>query len=48
MLVCLGFEDDIRDVFDRFKVQRQSLLFSATMPQKIKNFAECPCETNNC
>ncbi|GJN06681.1 hypothetical protein PR202_ga24437 [Eleusine coracana subsp. coracana] len=39
-LVDLGFEDDIREVFDRFKAQRQTLLFSATMPDKIKNFAK--------
>ena len=35
----LGFEDDIREVFDHFKAQRQTLLFSATMPTKIQNFA---------
>ncbi|KAF4370450.1 hypothetical protein CsatB_013833 [Cannabis sativa] len=38
-LVDLGFEDDIREVFDHFKDQRQTLLFSATMPAKIQNFA---------
>ncbi|XVF79197.1 hypothetical protein PTKIN_Ptkin14bG0201000 [Pterospermum kingtungense] len=38
-LMDLGFEDDIRDVFDHFKAQRQTLLFSATMPTKIQNFA---------
>ncbi|KAJ6394676.1 hypothetical protein OIU77_023808 [Salix suchowensis] len=38
-LVDLGFEDDIREVFDHFKAQRQTLLFSATMPAKIQNFA---------
>ncbi|KAK3013195.1 hypothetical protein RJ639_010383 [Escallonia herrerae] len=38
-LVDLGFEDDIREVFDHFKSQRQTLLFSATMPTKIQNFA---------
>nr|GMD30548.1 DEAD-box ATP-dependent RNA helicase 35 [Ipomoea batatas] len=38
-LVDLGFEDDIREVFDHFKAQRQTLLFSATMPSKIQNFA---------
>ena len=35
----MGFEDDIREVFDHFKAQRQTLLFSATMPTKIQNFA---------
>ncbi|KAH7560589.1 hypothetical protein JRO89_XS10G0049500 [Xanthoceras sorbifolium] len=38
-LVDLGFEDDIREVFDHFKAQRQTLLFSATLPTKIQNFA---------
>ncbi|CAA7408715.1 unnamed protein product [Spirodela intermedia] len=38
-LVDLGFEDDIREVFDHFKAQRQTVLFSATMPKKIQNFA---------
>ncbi|KAL3744755.1 hypothetical protein ACJRO7_013943 [Eucalyptus globulus] len=38
-LVDLGFEDDIREVFDHFKAQHQTLLFSATMPTKIQNFA---------
>lgn len=39
-LVDLGFEDDIREVFDHFKAQRQTLLFSATMPKKIQMFAK--------
>ncbi|GJY73560.1 DEAD-box ATP-dependent RNA helicase 35 [Tanacetum coccineum] len=38
-LVDVEFEDDIREVFDHFKAQRQTLLFSATMPVKIQNFA---------
>ncbi|CAH9098149.1 unnamed protein product [Cuscuta epithymum] len=38
-LVDIGFEDDIREVFNHFKFQRQTLLFSATMPIKIENFA---------
>lgn len=39
-LVDLGFEDDIREVFDHFKAQRQTLLFSATMPPKIQKFSK--------
>ncbi|XP_047079036.1 DEAD-box ATP-dependent RNA helicase 35A-like [Lolium rigidum] len=39
-LVDLGFEDDIREVIDHLKSQRQTLLFSATMPEKIQNFAK--------
>ena len=39
-MVDLGFEDDIRDIYSYFKSQRQTLLFSATMPEKIRKFAE--------
>lgn len=48
-LVCLdeadrmvdsGFEDEIQEIFSYFKTQRQTILFSATMPFKIKKFAE--------
>ncbi|KAF7058190.1 hypothetical protein CFC21_065307 [Triticum aestivum] len=44
-LVDLEFEDDIREILNHFKVKdnfkapRQTLLFSATMPKKIQNFA---------
>lgn len=38
-LIDLGFEEDIRSIFDHFKVARQTVLFSATMPQKIQEFA---------
>lgn len=39
-MVDLGFEEDIREVLSYFKAQRQTLMFSATMPDKIKIFAE--------
>ena len=39
-MVDLGFEEDIRDIYSFFKSQRQTLLFSATMPVKIRKFAE--------
>jgi ATP-dependent RNA helicase DDX41 len=39
-MVDLGFEDDIRDIYSYFRGQRQTLLFSATMPLKIRKFAE--------
>jgi ATP-dependent RNA helicase DDX41 len=39
-MVDLGFEDDLREVMSFFKGQRQTVLFSATMPAKIKSFAE--------
>jgi ATP-dependent RNA helicase DDX41 len=35
-LIDMGFEEDIRSVFDFFKGQRQTVLFSATMPKKIQ------------
>ena len=35
-LIDLGFEDDMRNIMDHFKAQRQTLLFSATMPKKIQ------------
>eukprot|EP01117_Protostelium_nocturnum_P005400 TRINITY_DN195_c0_g3_i4.p1 TRINITY_DN195_c0_g3~~TRINITY_DN195_c0_g3_i4.p1 ORF type:complete len:629 (+),score=253.58 TRINITY_DN195_c0_g3_i4:55-1941(+) len=38
-LVDLGFEDEIRNIIDFFSGQRQTVLFSATMPKKIQNFA---------
>ncbi|GAB4820561.1 hypothetical protein N2152v2_007607 [Parachlorella kessleri] len=39
-MVDLGFEEDIREIMSFFKGQRQMLMFSATMPMKIKSFAE--------
>eukprot|EP01134_Creolimax_fragrantissima_P001536 CFRG1536T1 len=33
------FEEDVRTIFSYFKAQRQTLLFSATMPQKVQDFA---------
>ena len=38
-LVDLGFEEDMRTLFDFFSHQRQTVLFSATMPKKIQEFA---------
>eukprot|EP00004_Rigifila_ramosa_P015154 TRINITY_DN3510_c0_g1_i2.p1 TRINITY_DN3510_c0_g1~~TRINITY_DN3510_c0_g1_i2.p1 ORF type:complete len:697 (-),score=176.11 TRINITY_DN3510_c0_g1_i2:35-2125(-) len=39
-LIDLGFEENIRTIFSFFKSQRQTLLFSATMPKKIQEFAK--------
>ncbi|KAK9810473.1 hypothetical protein WJX72_011297 [[Myrmecia] bisecta] len=39
-MVDMGFEEDIREIMSYFKGQRQTLMFSATMPMKIKAFAE--------
>ncbi|CAH9082135.1 unnamed protein product [Cuscuta epithymum] len=36
-LLDLGFEDDIREIVSYFKHQRQTLLFSATMPTRVHN-----------
>lgn len=38
-MIDMGFEEDVRTIFSFFKGQRQTLLFSATMPRKIQNFA---------
>ncbi|XP_032824458.1 putative ATP-dependent RNA helicase DDX41 [Petromyzon marinus] len=38
-MIDMGFEEDIRTIFSYFRGQRQTLLFSATMPKKIQNFA---------
>lgn len=38
-LIDLGFEEDIRNIFSFFSSQRQTLMFSATMPTKIMTFA---------
>ena len=34
-----GFDEDIQQIFSYFKRQRQTLLFSATMPRKFREFA---------
>ncbi|CAO1617297.1 unnamed protein product [Jaminaea pallidilutea] len=39
-MIDMGFEDDVRNIMSYFKQQRQTLLFSATMPAKIQDFAE--------
>ena len=38
-MIDLGFEDDIRNILSYFKAQRQTVLFSATMPNQIRQFA---------
>ncbi|KAJ3344100.1 DEAD (Asp-Glu-Ala-Asp) box polypeptide 41 [Gonapodya sp. JEL0774] len=39
-MIDLGFEEDVRNILSFFTHQRQTLLFSATMPKKIQNFAK--------
>ncbi|KAI9205856.1 P-loop containing nucleoside triphosphate hydrolase protein [Polychytrium aggregatum] len=38
-MIDMGFEEDVRNIMSFFKYQRQTLLFSATMPKKIQDFA---------
>ena len=40
MVDASGFEEDVREILSYFKAQRQTLMFSATMPIKVKAFAE--------
>ena len=39
-MIDLGFEEDVREIMSYFKGQRQTVMFSATMPIKIKEFAK--------
>uniref|UniRef100_A0A0N5AVV6 RNA helicase n=1 Tax=Syphacia muris TaxID=451379 RepID=A0A0N5AVV6_9BILA len=39
-MLDMGFEEELRTIFSFFKDQRQTLLFSATMPRKIQKFAQ--------
>ncbi|KAL4399831.1 RNA helicase [Malassezia pachydermatis] len=39
-MIDMGFEEDMRNIMSFFTQQRQTLLFSATMPKKILDFAE--------
>ncbi|KAJ2356045.1 hypothetical protein GGF43_002321 [Coemansia sp. RSA 2618] len=38
-MIDVGFEDEVRNIVSYFKRQRQTVLFSATMPKKIQDFA---------
>jgi len=38
-MIDMGFEDEVREILSYFQGQRQTMLFSATMPQHIQNFA---------
>jgi len=37
-LLDLGFDEDVGDIFNFFSFQKQTLLFSATFPQKFQDF----------
>lgn len=39
-MIDMGFEEEVRNIISFFKAQRQTILFSATMPKKIQNFAK--------
>ena len=34
-----SFDEEIRNIFSYFRAQRQTVIFSATMPKKIQDFA---------
>ena len=38
-MMDVGFDEDVQNIFSYFKYQRQTVLFSATMPKKIQDFA---------
>lgn len=38
-MLDLGFDEEVQNIFNHFTKQRQTLLFSATMPQKFQDFA---------
>jgi ATP-dependent RNA helicase DDX41 len=39
-MLDLGFDEEVRSIMNHFHQQRQTLLFSATMPQKFQDFAK--------
>lgn len=39
-MLDMGFDEDVQEIFSHFKNQRQTLLFSATMPKKFQDFAQ--------
>jgi ATP-dependent RNA helicase DDX41 len=38
-MLDMGFDEDLKTIFSYFEHQRQTLIFSATMPKKIQDFA---------
>lgn len=38
-MLDLGFDEEVHNIINKFKRQRQTVLFSATMPQKFQDFA---------
>ncbi len=39
-MLDLGFDEEVQNIINKFKRQRQTVLFSATMPQKFQDFAK--------
>ena len=39
-MLDLGFDEEVHSIINKFKRQRQTILFSATMPQKFQDFAK--------
>lgn len=39
-MLDLGFDEEVHSIINKFKRQRQTVLFSATMPQKFQDFAK--------
>jgi len=39
-MLDMGFDEEVHAIINRFKRQRQTVLFSATMPQKFQDFAK--------
>jgi ATP-dependent RNA helicase DDX41 len=39
-MLDMGFDEEVHNIINRFKRQRQSVLFSATMPKKFQDFAK--------
>eukprot|EP01036_Dinobryon_divergens_P002051 gene2051-2692_t len=39
-MLDLGFDEEVHGIINKFKHQRQTVLFSATMPQKFQEFAK--------
>lgn len=39
-MLDLGFDEEVHNIINKFKRQRQTVLFSATMPQKFQEFAK--------
>lgn len=39
-MLDLGFDEEVHNIINKFKRQKQTILFSATMPQKFQDFAK--------